>query len=1007
VKESRVETGKAITNMEKIETEKALRQCESRLQAIMDNSLAVIYMKDLQGRYLQVNRQYENLFGLKKDQILHKTDYDIFPEEIAEQFRSNDRRVLEIGDMIKTEERVPFRNGLHTYVSVKFPLFDLTTGDIYGVCSISTDITVHRHVEETLNKQAHELGERVKELNCLYAISNLVQEPNISLNKICQGIIELIPPAWQYPDITSARIMLNNQEFKTKNYQETVWKQSGDIMLHNRRIGVLEVCYLEKKTQQDEGPFLKEERNLLNVITERLGEITERKQAEEQSELRVKNLLKNNARLVELATSKELARGDLKNFMKKITEVAAHTLNVARVGIWLYNTMHTKVICNDLYVLDKNSHSAGEELSAKDYPAYFKALKEERVITFYNDPCVLGTDKSSKRCLIPVGVTSMLDATIRLSDRVMGTIRHEHIGPERQWELEEQNFAASIADLISLALEAHKRKETEKKLKEAKEEAEAANQAKSEFLANMSHEIRTPMNAVIGMADLLSETLLTPEQKEFTQILSSAGETLLNLINDILDFSKIEAHHMELEMIGFDLVDLLERTAEVLAINAQDKGIELICHIMPDLPINLIGDPIRLRQIIFNLTSNAIKFTHKGEVIIEVKAKSGKPIGISTGEIIELLFSVTDTGIGIPSEKLATIFSSFTQADSSTTRQFGGTGLGLAISKRLVELMGGNIWVESKVGKGSIFSFTVNLKVKTEFKRVMVQPELNDLKGLSALVIDDNATNRLIFKEVLSRRGILVIEAENGRKGLIELKQARDASVPYDLLLLDDNMPDMNGFQVVEQINKEPGFEKLIILMLTSVQQAGYIAKCQKMGIAGYQIKPIKFSQLFELINGAINQTKTTAQEKPKEKQQVKEAPIPEKAVALRILLAEDSKDNRMLIRFYLKKYTSIQLDMAENGKIAVEKFISGIYDLVLMDMQMPIMDGYTATKEIRKWEKGKGAKPTPIVALSAYAFKEEIEKSLKAGCTAYVTKPIKKQKLIDTINKYASVLSF
>ena len=543
------------------------------------------------------------------------------------------------------------------------------------------------------------------------------------------------------------------------------------------------------------------------------------------------------------------------------------------------------------------------------------------------------------------------------------------------------------------------RKRAEIALQQAKETAEAANQAKSQFLANMSHDIRTPMNGIIGLIELALDTELTPEQREYLNLVKESADSLLRLLNDLLDFAKIEARKLELDPLEFRLRERLGSIMKPLAVRAHAKGLEMAYRIAPDVPDALVGDPARLRQILVNLVGNAIKFTERGEVIVEVNRieSQGLPTDSSPNHAVSLHFAVRDTGVGIPVEKQDAIFEPFTQADSSTTRQYGGTGLGLAISSQLVLLMGGRIWVESQPGQGSTFHFTACFRQQRHQGLEVIPPELSQLRHARVLIVDNNATNRNILVETFTQWHWSPTAVANGGDALAAVAEARNAGEPFAVILIDAQMPEMDGFALVERLVCTPFPMEIIIMMLPPARQHGDTARCRALGVAASVAKPITQASLLAAMQAAFHSSPTAD-----EARQLGAHPTAaEYRPGLHILLAEDNAVNQTLAVRLLEKHGHTVV-VAKTGQEALAAWQRARFDLILMDIQMPEMDGLEATAAIREIERIKGGH-TPIVAMTAHAMTEDRQRCLEAGMDAYVSKPIQAQAVFEAIDKVCS----
>jgi len=554
------------------------------------------------------------------------------------------------------------------------------------------------------------------------------------------------------------------------------------------------------------------------------------------------------------------------------------------------------------------------------------------------------------------------------------------------WRTAEGAFYTGIARDITA------RKHTEEMLKQSMVAAENASLAKTEFLTRMSHEVRTPVHGAMGMIDLALDTRLAPEQHEYLSVARSSVESLLGIINDILDFSKIGARQLVLEEAPFDLRSTLELAVDMVALRAYKKGLEVFCHIPPEVPTALVGDAGRLRQVLVNLVGNAVKFTAQGEVTVAVEIAA-----VHDAEV-ELHFSVRDTGIGIPDDKLDMVFEGFRQADGSTTREYGGTGLGLTISQQFVELMGGRIRVESEIGVGSTFHFGVWFTTRLPAEQRPVTPStLPGVQGARALVVDDNPTSRGILRELLSEWGIEVTEARDAAAALRAIEEARESVRVFRLVLLDAAMPGTDGFAVAEQIHADPAVKSSIVMMLSPDNVNGDAPRCREIGVSGHVVKPIKRAVLLDAVMAVLG----TAAEVPE--QTLPDLAHSTRGRCLRILLTEDNAAAQLVARRRLE-HEGHEVRVAGNGHEALQALQGAEFDLVLMDVEMPEMNGLEATRVIRRLEGDSGGH-VPIIAMTAYAMTEDREKCLEAGMDSYVSKPVDHRDLLREIQRLVSPL--
>lgn len=961
--------------------ERALSESERRFRELLENVRLISILLDPNGNITFCNDFLLALTGWQRDKVLGQNWFDLFlPPDVREELRSRFLQSIASGVIFPHHDNeILTRAGERRLVRWNNTLLYDANGQIIGSASIGEDITEQRQMEQALTNERNLLRTLIDNVPDCYIFIKDAESRFITTNAahlrvlraaklddvIGKTDLDLFPPelAQQYYAdeqnvIRSGRPLFNRQEVTIDEQGKLKWLLTTKVPLYD-----------------DAGKVV----GLVGVSRD----ITERVEAEE--ELRRRDaVLEAVAFAAEcfLKTSRwEESLAEVLNRLGQATKAsqvcvfqnyqdASGMLHARRLRKWM--APDQQVGCNGRPELE-------------DIPFQQAGLGRWIDVLGQGNPiCSRAGDLpvGEWEFLVRQGIRSIAVVPIFVDHAWWGFIAFRDHSSEREWSATDIGALKAAASTLGAAIQ---RERVQKELERAKEIAEEASRAKSQFLANMSHEIRTPMNGIIGMTELALDTDLTPEQREYLEMALASANSLLGLLNDILDFSKIEAGKLDLIPEDFNLRDSLGETMKTLAVRAHQKGLELACHILPDVPDALVGDLGRLRQIIVNLVGNAIKFTERGEIVVRVQKEE------EADDRVKLCFSVSDTGVGIPADKQKLIFEPFTQADGSTTRRFGGTGLGLAISSRLAAMMGGTLWVESQVGVGSTFYFTAWFGLgRGEASRAMV--ESFDLEGLPVLIVDDNDTNLRILEETLANWQMKPKAVSHPQDGLEELLRAAHVGEPYSLAILDAMMPDMNGLDLAEQIRKHPELARTVILLLTSIDHTDDAERHRKLGIAACLRKPITQSELFNAILAALGAASVPLRHKTRSLI----TPLSPHENALRVLVAEDNAVNqRLALRILEKRGHSVVA--VENGQEALAALEQGSFDLVLMDVQMPKMDGFEATRIIREKERATG-KHIPIVAMTAHAMTGDRERCLEAGMDAYISKPLNAHELIQLI---------
>ncbi|MEX2188600.1 MAG: PAS domain S-box protein [Pirellulales bacterium] len=960
---------------ERERAEQAAREFEAMYDSLMETLPLNVFRKDLDGRVVLANKRCCETYAMPLKKLRGKTDFDLFPRELAEKYHRDDETVIASGKMLEDIEQHRRPDGEQLYVQVlKAPVRD-AAGNIVGVQGMFWDVTARRRAEVSLLQERH----------------------------LLRGLMDNVPDSMYFKDRNGRYLRINKALAAVFRLAEPSYAEGKtDFDFYSKDYALAAAADEKSVLQTGQGVVNKEQRYVAEDGTVRwlsttkmpwhdkdgrivgtVGisrDITDRKQAEEA----IRQNAEQTRLIIDTANDAFVAMDDA-------GKIIDWNPRAEEVFGW------------------KRAEALGRLLAKTIVPPRFRDAHTEGLATF------LATGEG------PVINKRLEIAAIRRDGSEF--VVEFTVTPIRRgasWV-----FNAFLHDITS-------RKEHEQQLQRAKEAAEAASGAKSLFLANMSHEIRTPMNAILGMTDLVLGSDLTPLQRDYLAVVQESGESLLLIIDDILDFSKIEAGRLDLNAERFELAESIGDMMKLLALRAHSKGLELAFRVAPEVPPVVVGDRARLRQIIVNLAGNAVKFTDHGEIVLDVALDSDAGAdqdaagAIGKNEVI-VRFSLKDTGMGIPDDDRERIFDAFEQADNTNTRKFGGAGLGLAISSRLVKLLGGRIWVDSEVGRGSTFHFTARFEKIRDNAPADEAPvgeapvgDADRLKNRSVLIVDDNATTRRILDEALRHAGAATTVASGAYEAISMADKARRNGTPFDVVLADANMPHANGFMLYQQLGKS-GHAPAFVMMLSSGDRLGDVARCESIGARYYLIKPVKQSELVATLAAATagevmptragpahlgvepQTPETSAAQRSGSIPSVTRAALAQRREAppqlrsLNILLAEDSLVNQKLATGLMHNHGH-RVTVANNGQEALAAIERGDeFDLVLMDVQMPIQDGLSATKAIRQREKATGAH-LPIIALTAHAMKGDRELCLSAGMDGYVTKPVRAGELFQAI---------